>query len=106
MKKIIKISFVVAVLALVSLGCEKEGDQIVVSSNPASPVLATTGGTYVFTEAEENSDWVTFEWSAADFGFLAATNYTVQFDAAGNNFAEPKIVGARRTWNSRLPSGK
>ena len=89
MKHLIPIT---VLLLMVVLGCEKDEDRVVVGTYTA-PVLSTSGGTFVLTEAEENNTFATFVWSQADFGFAAPVSYTVEFDQADNSFADPKIIG-------------
>ncbi len=90
--KSIKLISIFALLLAVLLGCEKDEERAVVGSYTA-PALGNSDGSYVLTEETEDDVMITFAWSKADFGFLAATNYTVEFDEAGNAFADPKIVG-------------
>ncbi len=47
----------------------------------------------VFEEANETNALTPITWSAADFGFSAATTYDVQIDVAGNNFSKPLSLG-------------
>lgn len=47
----------------------------------------------VFEEANEENAIPTITWSAADFGFSAATNYEVQIDVVGNNFSKALSLG-------------
>jgi len=90
--KINNLIYLMSILVIV-LGCEKDEERAVVGTYTA-PVLSTPDPTtWVLTEAAEEDTLVTFEWTAADFGFQAATNYTVQVDLADNDFADPAIIG-------------
>ena len=70
--------------------CEDELDGPFLSLGDAPTITAPASGTS-FTITEDNIDdvFATFEWTAADFGFDAGIRYQLEYDAAGNNFAEP-----------------
>ena len=104
MKKINLISIIVIAM-VVLLGCEKDEERTVVGIYTAPAWSTAGGGSYVFTEENENETFVTFAWSAADFGFQAPTKYIVEFDAAGAAFAEPKIVGITTDLELPVTSG-
>lgn len=89
MKKINLIS-VIVIMMVVLLGCEKDEERSVVGTYTAPTWSTSGGGSYVFLEEDENETFQIFKWSAADFGFTAAVNYTVDFDITGNNFADPQ----------------
>ncbi len=106
MKNIDKIlSIVVLLFAFAS--CEKEefepvikyGDATVLTSNP-------NGGSYLLTEENAGQTLFSLSWSESDFGFPAAISYTVQMDAAGNNFADPTDIVTTTNLNYTLTVGK
>ncbi len=78
---------------LILASCNKAELGPVISENPTAPTLTApaSGTSLVFTKASAN-DLVTFTWTAADYGFDAAVNYTVQYDKAGNDFKAPVAV--------------
>ena len=47
----------------------------------------------IFEEANEANSLPAITWSAADFGFSAATTYDVQIDVVGNNFSKALSLG-------------
>lgn len=72
--------------------CSEDLDPVI-SSDPQSPVLMSPeSGTSLVLTAEEETKEVIFEYQEADYGFSAATGYTVQMDLVGNGFAEPVDV--------------
>jgi len=88
----------IAVL-LVFAACTKEEMGPVISENPTPPALITpTAGSSVEITADTFTSVINFEWSAADFGFDAAINYTVQADVGDQGFAEP--VEIVKTFNT------
>lgn len=85
MKKL-KYIFSIITILLVFIACETEEFEPVVGVF-APPALIDVSGTYVFTEDQADDLFNTFNWTDADFGFQAATSYTVEIDFAGNDFA-------------------
>jgi hypothetical protein len=85
--------FILISILVIVLGCEKEEERAVVGTFTAPALSTPSTVTWILTEAEEDCTLVTFHWTAADFGFLAATNYTVQIDFASNNFSTPATLG-------------
>jgi len=71
------------------MSCKKEEVGPVLLDNPVAPVLSlpASGLNAEFTE-ETAGDALNFEWSAADYGFVAAISYSIQIDLAANDFAE------------------
>ncbi|MCD6332784.1 MAG: SusE domain-containing protein, partial [Bacteroidales bacterium] len=74
---------------LIMASCKKE-EVGPVLDQVSAPVLTAPAPGALITLTEENAaTLMTFEWSAADYGFQAAVTYTVQLDQAGNDFATP-----------------
>ena len=92
-----KISFLlIAVFGVFFLNScsDEEFDPVVeVSSTPAISTPAS-GTSYVLTEDNAAETFETFAWTAADFGFQAATTYSIQIDNAGNDFANALNIGS------------
>jgi hypothetical protein len=86
MKKII-IALIVFGIAFSSCLYKDEMGDPVIGSTFDAPFMNDVSGSYVFTEEQADDVFQTFSWSAADFGFQAAINYTVQIDFSGNSFA-------------------
>jgi hypothetical protein len=92
--KTLKLIFITIGFALLFASCESEEKGPVVGVyTPPSISSPAGGGSFVFTEATVNDVMTTFNWTAADFGFQAATSYNVMVDFASNNFSEPFTIG-------------
>jgi hypothetical protein len=83
MKSLIKMSGVALVLALLVSSCVKE--ETLATVNPgATSMLNTNVNTVVLLQANQNNNAATLTWTATDFGYKAAVNYTIQFAKDGN----------------------
>lgn len=82
----------VALLATVS-ACKKDEAQMVLSVN-AAPQLTASATTATLTKATASSPAATYTWTKADYGYQAATTYTLQFAKKGTNFAMPINIDA------------
>lgn len=92
--KTLKLIFITLGFALLFVACESEERGPVVGVfTPPSISSPAGGGSFVFTDSTENEVMTTFTWTAADFGFQAATIYNVMVDFANNNFAAPFTIG-------------
>ncbi|MCI4667356.1 MAG: SusE domain-containing protein [Bacteroidia bacterium] len=81
--------YIMALGLILSTACDPKTFDPVISPGsiqPASLTSPTEGTALVLTEAEADKT-VTFEWNKADYGFEAATSYTLQVDRAGSGFA-------------------
>ncbi|MFN8241955.1 MAG: SusE domain-containing protein [Bacteroidales bacterium] len=99
--KIKSILLILAAGLLVLSSCEDIDRGAVMSSTVVRPdMTAPTGGTsFVITEATENNVMTKFTWNAADYGFQAATSYTLQITIT-DNFNSPNDIGV--TTNKEL----
>lgn len=62
--------------------------------NSVPTITAPTVGTsWVLLETTADEALPDFTWTAADYGFEAGTSYALEMDRAGNNFAEPVVLG-------------
>jgi len=89
MKRIRNIIYTILSFTLLTACEEVEREPIVVPGD-APVLLVPTSGTVVVLEklgSEENT--FLFAWTKADYGFQSATQYTLQLDRKGNNFASP-----------------
>ena len=104
-----KINLIILILVglITVISCEKDETKIVLADNGIAPALtAPTGGTtYVLTEENDTNTLTTFTWSAADFGFDAAIDYSVQFDFAGNDFATANTLGTTTDLEFKITVG-
>ncbi|TNE53908.1 MAG: SusF/SusE family outer membrane protein [Bacteroidetes bacterium] len=69
------------------------------------PVITSPVDQDAIVLLEDNADNAfTVTWSPADFGFQAAATYTIEIDRAGNDFANPVIVGTSTgdSWNGTV----
>ena len=57
------------------------------------PNITAGPSNLVFEEVNETNAISAITWSAADFGFSAATTYEVQIDVVGNNFSKALSLG-------------
>ncbi|MCI1187251.1 SusE domain-containing protein [Hymenobacter sp. DH14] len=77
-----------ALVGLVAIGltaCKKDETRATMKDGVA-PVLAASATTTTLTSTTGANNAVTYNWSAADFGYQAATSYTLQFAKKGDNF--------------------
>ncbi len=87
MKKIIIILLAFGIAFSSCIYKNEEGDPVI--GVYKAPVMDDVSGNYVLTEEKANEIFKTFNWTAADYGFPSATNYAVQIDFKGKNFATP-----------------
>lgn len=71
--------------------CEKDEVRAILREGSA-PVLSATQPVLLLNSANADDTVQVFSWNASDFGYQAAVKYTLQFDKAGNDFAEPREV--------------
>ena len=86
--------------SLVLMGCEKDEEKLILSVG-AAPVLSASSTNVVLTEENAGSNGLTMNWSAADFGFKAAVEYTLQIDTAGDNFVRPYNIALENNTTSK-----
>lgn len=89
MKKIVNIILAFAALTML-WSCEDDPRDPVIDYAGA-PVITTTAPSSAITlsSATDNSVVLALAWNAADFGFQSATQYKIEIDVAGSNFAKP-----------------
>lgn len=73
-----------AVLALTACEQLPEGPYLKGTLVPPTQTAPANGTSYTITEATENAPMATFKWDAADYGFQAATTYTLQITITGD----------------------
>jgi hypothetical protein len=83
------------VLLSLTSACKKDETQAVLTPG-AVPTLkaSTTTPNLALTTANKDAAAVTFDYTAAGFGYQAAAAYTLQFDKKGGNFASPVLFTA------------
>jgi len=87
MKKIIIILLAFGITFSSCIYKNEEGDPVI--GVYKAPVMDDVSGNYVLTEEKADEIFKTFNWTSADYGFPSATNYAVQIDFKGKNFATP-----------------
>ena len=88
--------YILSILAIAVLftACkEKENDPVI--NLGAAPVLMSPSAGILFTLDETMADELlpVVVWTAADFGYEAGISYSLEIDAAGNNFADAITLG-------------
>ncbi len=93
MKKVTyKIALPVLGVLLFFLSCKKDETQTTTSGG-TKPALTSSSAVFTLTLANANMVGGTFTWTASDYGYTGQiVNYTLQYDTAGNNFANAKEV--------------
>lgn len=86
--------FFLALIGLLFAACEDDEVGPVAKVNSVPVITSPSAGTSVVL-TEDNADQVVaeFTWTAADFGFDAATSYALQADVAGGDFSAPISLG-------------
>lgn len=75
--------------------CKEDELRPIIHYNAVPVLTAPAAGTVIeLKEANAAEELPAFTWTAADFGFSAATSYQVALDLSGNNFAEPTTIGS------------
>lgn len=96
MKNITK-SLLLALFGVLAFSCSSDDieDRPVIIPGDA-PVLSAPedGNAYVLTIENAAEQAERFVWSAASFGQDVAINYSVEIDKAGNEFANPQVLGS------------
>jgi hypothetical protein len=70
-----------------------------------APVLTVPVTSFTPTESQASQSLGSFVWTAADFGFQAATSYDLQIDKAGNKFASPMTLATTTKLSSSFTIG-
>lgn len=73
-------------LSAIFYSCEKDGELVMISSDPVPPALLTVPD--MTLERSNANDTLVFEGSAVDPGFTASATYILQACPSGNNFQE------------------
>ncbi|WP_158010069.1 SusE domain-containing protein [Hymenobacter glacialis] len=82
-----------AVVLLSFTACEKDETKVTIATAGA-PVLTASATTATLSQPMANDNAVKYTWAPANFGFAAATTYTLQFDKKGGNFSKPISINA------------
>ena len=80
--------------ALLLSACSEQTKDPVLQLGAAPAITAPAASSaFTLTESKANETFSVFTWTAASYGFDAAVSYTLELDKAGNNFADPVVVG-------------
>jgi len=93
--KIFKYITLISIFALALMACEKDSELTKIEEGSfVSPELSGIAAdeSFVLVKDTTNVDslkaeWVELTWTEADYGHPLATNYTIQIDKVGNDFA-------------------
>lgn len=92
MKKLINKILLISAGSILFYSCKKDLQQtFLVTGN--GPTLAASSTTLVLAAPGTDTS-ETLSWSATQYGYSAAVNYTIQIAKAGTNFASPKEIVA------------
>jgi starch-binding outer membrane protein SusE/F len=87
-------------------GCDEDMPTATLKSDVAPNVLAEpSSDSYVLTTEIKDQVMEDFEWTATDYGFTAATNYVLQMDVAGNDFADAVEVISTNSLGASIQVG-
>jgi len=79
-------------LGILFSGCKKDETQTTTAGG-TKPALTPSALTFTLALANANTTGGTFAWTASDYAYNGQiVNYTLQYDTAGNNFANVKEV--------------
>lgn len=93
--KYIKYIVLTGLVGVAFWACKEDELRPIIHYNAVPVLTAPPSGTVIeLKEATAADEVPAFTWTAADFGFSAATTYQVVLDLAGNNFADPTTVGS------------
>lgn len=93
--------FILSVCSLALFSCEKDEDRVYLNVGD-SPELTASESEVVLSSEQEAEDVITFTWTAPDYGFRAAVDYSLQFAVKGNDFANPVEVSVGENRESTL----
>jgi hypothetical protein len=85
------------------LGCEKDETLLTLKSEATPAVITTTSATLTTAITEEKlPDEIEITWNKTDYGVSTEVTYTLEIDAACNNFANPVSLGSTTDNSFRL----
>ena len=83
------------VLSLIVFSCKDEevGPILNIGASPEF-TAPTANAAYVLKEADALKNFATFTWTAAEYGFQAGVNYTLEMALTAEKFKEPVALGS------------
>lgn len=86
--------------------CEKDKENVVIKETiSANAINALSASSFTLLMDNASQTFQTFKWTAVDYGFSAATTYTVQADVKGNSFASAIDVVSSDTLKASISVG-
>ncbi len=95
MKKIFSVIYITSLFAL--LACEKDETilKLKQDSDIVPPVITSQANGFTKTVTESTlTETIKFEWEKTGYGVSTQVNYTLQVDAACNDFENPMVLGS------------
>lgn len=86
MKTILKSTLIAFTAGMLLWSCKKDESKVMLNLG-TKPALTATATTLTLLQANASNTAVTFNWTAADYGYSAPASYTLQLAVAGTNFA-------------------
>jgi len=83
--------FILSLCALFFWACEKDEDRMVARPGTA-PTLTASQTNLVLTEENKDEQAIALTWTASDFGYPAAVQYSLQFGKPNDNFTTVETV--------------
>ena len=105
MKLYISKLFFIAAVVLGLSACKKDETQAVLNTTGSSITLAANANTLVLQQDNAADTIVTFSWDAAEFGYNAAVNYSLQFAKKGVAFTPAASIVLGSTLSKSLTVG-
>ena len=91
MKSYFKLFIVSCIASTVFLACERDIENTTMSDG-IPPVVSLSPSNLTLSSATGADTVETISWSASDYGYSAAINYTVEIAKSGTNFANARSV--------------
>lgn len=94
-----------SVLGLGLCACSETTDPVIGATTPAT-LKTPSADSFVLVLENEAEPMTTLAWDAASFGAQVAISYDVQMDIAGNNFANPTLLGSTAETSMDVMTGE
>ena len=95
------------VLTFVAISCSDEvaGPVLNIGASPEF-TAPSANASYILKEADVAKSFATFSWTAADYGFQAGVNYTLEMALTAEKFKEPIVLGSVNALSLTTTIGK
>ena len=95
MKKLYQLLFVLPLLVIVAVGCNKNMSETVLHSPTAVTGFTASASTLVLSSANDSATVVTFAWPKPSYAFPAVITYTLQID-------KPSDTSGTAAWGNAI----